>query len=520
MRVADGDGGEGADGGTMLGGIHLKITRARRWAGLCQLLILGFAMLAQPDAALAWPPEAGPYAYIPDTASGSLSVIDIKSRKLINSILVGPFFSIRPLAVTPDGGRIYVSDISSDNLFVVDVRTNTVASVPSSFYVLGNIATAPDGRHVYVVSYFYDVSCGCASGGAVSVIETSTNALAARIRVGENPGGIAVAPDGKRAYVTSDSSTGSVSVIDLLTNAVVGNPTPVGDGPYSLAVAPDGKRIYVGNIRSNSVSVIDVATNKVSDNIPVGPNPTAVAVTPDGKRLYVVNGHYGSNPDFGTVSVIDTVTNYVIGAPIPLAGYYPGPATVTPDGKFVYVSYQGTYPKPGGVAVIDTGTNKVVDTIQAGRLPGGIGIVAAPPGLPYADFKIVRLDINFGAQPNKDVLNYYSYITLNAGSNGIRPDQEPLTLQIGAASISIPAGSFKQLADGSFVFNGARQGVQYDAYIRPSGPSLYLVHVLATGVNLAGTANPVLARQIIGDDAGLASVKATFSQPVHLQAAK
>src|SRR5437016_1467189 len=65
---------------------------------------------------------------------------------------------------------------------------------------------------------------------------------------------------------------------------------------------------YVVNEISDSVSVIDTATNKVvaSVALPVGSFSLGVAVTPDGKHAYVTN----SNP--GTVSMVDTATNNVV----------------------------------------------------------------------------------------------------------------------------------------------------------------------------------------------------------------
>ena len=38
-----------------------------------------------------------------------------------------------------------------------------------------------------------------------------------------------------------------MSVIDTATNTVIGDPIPVGDGPYGVAVTPDGTRAYVTN---------------------------------------------------------------------------------------------------------------------------------------------------------------------------------------------------------------------------------------------------------------------------------
>ena len=79
-----------------------------------------------------------------------------------------------------------------------------------------------------------------------------------------------------------------------------------------MAVTPDGSKVYVPNYGSDTVSVIDTATNTVITTIPVGATPWGVAVTPDGSRVYVANS--GDN----AVSVIDTISNTVIGSPIPV----------------------------------------------------------------------------------------------------------------------------------------------------------------------------------------------------------
>ena len=84
---------------------------------------------------------------------------------------------------------------------------------------------------------------------------------------------------------------------------------PVGDAPIGVAVSPDGRRAYVTNRDSDTVSVIDTATTPSPRTIPVGDSPVGVAVTPDGRRAYITNA------DSGTVSVIDTASDTVTGAP-------------------------------------------------------------------------------------------------------------------------------------------------------------------------------------------------------------
>jgi YVTN family beta-propeller protein len=60
----------------------------------------------------------------------------------------------------------------------------------------------------------------------------------------------------------------------------------------SDATSPDGSLVYVVNSGSGTVSVISTATNRVVGTIAVGTEtqPQAVAVSPDGSLLYVALG--------------------------------------------------------------------------------------------------------------------------------------------------------------------------------------------------------------------------------------
>ena len=79
-----------------------------------------------------------------------------------------------------------------------------------------------------------------------------------------------------------------------------------------MAVDPTAHRAYVANQASANVTVIDTTTNTiVGAPIPVGTLPFGVGVDPTVHRAYVTN--HGSNK----VTVIDTTTN-VVGSPIPV----------------------------------------------------------------------------------------------------------------------------------------------------------------------------------------------------------
>src|SRR5215469_12105855 len=127
----------------------------------------------------------------------------------------------------------------------MDARRLVVATLAAA------IATASCTQPAYVTNY---------NANTVSVIDTATNKVVATVGVGTKPYAVALAPDGKHAYVLNQSTSSSVSVIDTSSNTVVVTiPVPAaGGGLTSIAVAPDGKHAYItiANPNYNNVVVI------------------------------------------------------------------------------------------------------------------------------------------------------------------------------------------------------------------------------------------------------------------------
>ena len=107
----------------------------------------------------------------------------------------------------------YVANSASSSVSVIDTTTNTVtATVPVGLCPTG-VAITPDAARVYVTNQ-------CSN--SVSVIDTASNAVVATIGVGSIPVGVAIAPNGTRAYVANaDYSANSVSVIDTASNTLI-----------------------------------------------------------------------------------------------------------------------------------------------------------------------------------------------------------------------------------------------------------------------------------------------------------
>jgi YVTN family beta-propeller protein/autotransporter-associated beta strand protein len=220
-------------------------------------------------------------------------------------------------------------------------------------------AAPPSDAQIRVDAYI-----SSANSNTISVLNTNTNTVTGPpIPVGTQPIGVATTPDGRLVYV---ANLDSVSVINTTTRSV--SNLTLGGEPVGIAMTPNAKFAYVSGFSGNNVSVINTATNMVvGAPIPVGTNPFDLAVTPNGGFAYVANS--GSN----SVSVIDTATHAVVGSPIPV-GVNPHGLAISPDGQFVYVTNFNS----GTISKISTATNTVVATIPL-PFASGAGIDVVTP---------------------------------------------------------------------------------------------------------------------------------------------
>ena len=163
-----------------------------------------------------------------------------------------------------------------------------------------------------------------------------------------------------RVY-TADQTSNTVSVIDPSENKLLGvirlgDPVPGALSPlykgqllvHGMGYSPDSKTLDVVSIASNSVTLIDTATNKVKGVVYVGRSPHEAFFTPNGRELWAtVRGE-------NYVSVIDPQKMKEIRR-IEVANG-PGMTMFGPDGKYAFVCSSFT-PE---LAVIDVASHKVI----------------------------------------------------------------------------------------------------------------------------------------------------------------
>jgi YVTN family beta-propeller protein len=180
-----------------------------------------------------------------------------------------------------------------------------------------------------------------------------------------------------RVYAANQTSN-TVSVIDPSTNHLLGvirlgDPVPGSLSPlykgellvHGLGYSPDSKTLAVVSVGSNSITLIETATNKIKGKIYVGRSPHEAFFTPDGKELWVtVRGE-----DY--ISVIDPVKMTEVRR-ITLANG-PGMTMFGPNGRYAFVCSSFT-PE---LAVIDATSRQIINRLpQASQFCPNIAVSA------------------------------------------------------------------------------------------------------------------------------------------------
>jgi YVTN family beta-propeller protein len=233
---------------------------------------------------------------------------------------------------------------------------------------------APWARPDIPISGRDRVYCADQTSNTVSVIDPSENKLLGVIRLGDPvPGalsplykgqllvhGLGYSPDSRTLAVVSVGSN-SVTLIDTATNKVKGV-VYVGRSPHEAFFAPSGRELWVTVRGENYLSVIDPQQMKETRRIEVANGPGMTMFGPDGKYAFVCSSF---TPE---LAVIDAASHKIIKRVPQVSPFSPNIA-VTPENDEVWITLKdvgkvqiyGAKPPFEQKAVLDTGpiTNHV-----------------------------------------------------------------------------------------------------------------------------------------------------------------
>jgi YVTN family beta-propeller protein len=343
--------------------------------------------------------------YVPNRAANSVSVIDPKTLKVVDTFKVGvnpqhvvPSWDLRTLWVANNAERR-----GDGSLTPIDPLTGKRGeSIPVDDPY--NMYWTPDGQSAIVVAEAYK---------RLDFRDPKTMALKYSIATpdcaGINHADFSI--DGRVAFFTCEFN-GALVKVDLVNRRVLGTlkltqyyarpevltlleapgkkPKKIADPsqlgaticttpgmPQDVRSSPDGRLLYVADMMADGVHVVDGAAFKQVGFVATGVGTHGLYPSRDGKLLYVANR--GSNSvrgkpkGKGSVSVIDFATGQVIkNWPVP-GGGSPDMGNVSADGKHLWLS--GRFDNV--VYRFDTATG-AVDVVKVGQEPHGLTVWPQP----------------------------------------------------------------------------------------------------------------------------------------------
>ena len=340
-------------------------------------------------------------------------------------------------AVTGDLPRVYVPNLQSNDVYVIDPATFTVVDKFRVGINPQHVVPSWDLRTLWVANNAENTTAG-----SLTPIDPKTGKPGQPIKV-DDPYNMYFSPDGKSAIVVAEAMkrldfrdphtmeleysisvprcaginhadfaidgrfaiftcefSGTVAKIDLVNRKVLGytqviqpgRPTKIVKGPdgkdevicatwkgmpQDIRASPDGKLFYVADMMADGVHVVDGEALRQVGFIETGKGTHGLYPSRDGRKLYVANRGsnkiHGPPKGKGSVSVIDFATQKVE-ANWPIpGGGSPDMGNVTADGKYLWLS--GRYDDV--VYRFDTASG-AVQQIAVGQEPHGLTVWPQP----------------------------------------------------------------------------------------------------------------------------------------------
>lgn len=212
------------------------------------------------------------------TPGTTISVIDVPGRKESRRVDLGPLR--KPHGLCFSEGKLY---------FTAETNKLVGRFDPSSNQVDWLMGTGQNSTHMVLVSrdasQIYSANIGSDTITVMDRTQSPAGWNATAVPVGQGPEGMDLSPDGKELW-TANSRDGSVSVVDLASKKVTATIAVNTKRSNRLKFTADGRHILISDLESGEVVVLDAATRKEIKRVKLGRNVEGILIVPGGSRIF------------------------------------------------------------------------------------------------------------------------------------------------------------------------------------------------------------------------------------------
>jgi DNA-binding beta-propeller fold protein YncE len=209
----------------------------------------------------------GSFAYVSNLGDGNLTVVRADDRQVVATLDLGTFFT-HDTKASPDGSLLLSANPMSRILtkIVVDEEAETWTPVASLDMgaLMGRgpvcVTFRSDGARAYVSLF--------GAAGGIAIVDVATMTVTGTLTtIGSVSGcGIVRSDDGRTIFLTSAGGQGHFYRLDTETDTLTEDTAygPIGTNLHGLAISPNGKRAYLAAIGNEQVKVLHLGGNGVS----------------------------------------------------------------------------------------------------------------------------------------------------------------------------------------------------------------------------------------------------------------
>lgn len=248
---------------------------------------------------ICFPPDKK-IGYIANFNSNNINVFDRKTNEVINTVEAGEHPA--NLLSVQDGKYVLISHESQDGIWVLDASKNLI--VKKLQEGTGPLYLIEQENKIYQPQIFIPF---------LFVIDPNTFEITKKVETGGRPMSMAFI-NGKRYAYMANLDFNEITKFDTRNDSIIGHIKDV-NYPRGIASTKNGKFIYVTDVVENKVYVINTDMDYVIAKIEGFGGPTSVDISMDDKYAYVTNQGVGdrtNNSAAQTISVIEISSNKII----------------------------------------------------------------------------------------------------------------------------------------------------------------------------------------------------------------
>ncbi|MFL6416159.1 MAG: YncE family protein [Bryobacteraceae bacterium] len=254
---------------------------------------------------------------------------------------------------------VVCKDLPGITIYDADTNAKVSQAVTPGIINPHEAAFSRDGRSVYVPIYGTSgVGKPGEHGHTLHIFDSLTGTERASLDTGQfrRPHCVTVGPETGTVYATAELAE-SFILIDPNRPAIIGSIPTGSNTSHMFALTRDERKAYVSNVRSKSISVLDVKARRLEATIPTEGENQRMTLSPD-ERWFVTN--LGPAGKIGFFRTADNSLDFTV----PVQGT-PFVAKFSQDGRFLYgAGFAG--PRKLATWKIDIASRAVIAIISEG----------------------------------------------------------------------------------------------------------------------------------------------------------